>query len=141
MNRPVFTAKPPLVVHPTKQPSVYHFTPTIHTAGFSPGVGIMPRDPPENFYGGPRVHLSIQFPYIDIRPVVKVSVDEAAKVLTLVIDGQSTTTVHPRALSRPVDIDVRVSRPGQIGATYTLLVKDMNGKVLSQSPFPNYLPV
>ncbi len=128
-------------VEPPKK--VFHFKPQVFSVGWNYGSGIAL--PPNRENPRPRVGSSIDvnlvFPYIDIKPRWKVSTNEATKTITVLMDGESTNTVHPRAAVHPYDVTIPMQRPKFLGATYTLLVKDTGGKTLAKSTFRNMLPM
>lgn len=121
---------------PAKAPA-FHASPTLQRASYSIGMGMRP---PEGVYAGPKVDLTVTFPNITYTPVWSVKTDEKNKTLTVVIDASSGNP-QSRAMTRPVELSIPVQRPAAAGATYTLLIKDHAGKVLSRSKFTNALPM
>lgn len=96
---------------------------------------------------GPSIALSVTFNTIDIQPKTKVSIDEKTRTITVSLDGVANSEIHPKAMTKPKDLNIPVKRPKQLGAEYKIIVRDGNptsatvGKILGTATFPNMLPM
>ena len=59
----------------------------------------------------------------------------------------ANSEIHPKAMTKPKDLNIPVKRPKQLGAEYKIIVRDGNptsatvGKILGTATFPNMLPM
>lgn len=125
-------------VHAAARPHLYHFEPSVNSASWSYGSGVHAPGRPGV---GPSVNLNLSVPYVDVKPSFKVHIDEKKHQVVVTVDATSPSKIHPMVMVGPKDYNVPVKRPADIGASYTIVVKDIHGKTLAKSQFANMLPM